>query len=238
MRLSFAGLSLLAAMAFGSGIAPCLASGGTAGGAAPAATVLSQHPGSGGIELPLPGGGTDAEPEEDAAPPDDPAKEDSVTKTAPPPPVMHDLSRLPEPARRMRVLIENAAKTGEIQALRPLLGKGATQTQLAISGQQGDPIAYLRSISGDPEGQEVLAILLDVLDAGFVDMDPGKPDETYVWPYFFSRPIDSLTAPQRVELLRIVTAGDFADMKANGGYNFFRVGITPDGQWKFFVAGD
>ena len=138
----------------------------------------------------------------------------------------------------MRELIEKAARTGDLEKLRPLLGKGPTQTQLAISGQEGDPIEYLHGLSGDPGGQEVLAILLDVLDAGFVDMDPGKPDETYVWPYFFTRPLDTLTAPQRVQLLRIVTAGDFADMKANGGYNFFRVGISPDGQWKFFVAGD
>ena len=39
-------------------------------------------------------------------------------------------------------------------------------------------------------------------------------------------------------MLRLVTAGDFADMLEFGGYNFYRVGITPDGQWKFFVAGD
>lgn len=138
----------------------------------------------------------------------------------------------------MRQLIEDAARTGDLDKLRPLLGSGANQTQLAISGDDGDPIAYLHSLSGDPGGQEILAILLDVLDAGFVDVDPGKPDETYIWPYFFVRPLDGLTAPQRVELLRIITAGDFADMKANGGYNFFRVGITPDGEWKFFVAGD
>jgi hypothetical protein len=35
-----------------------------------------------------------------------------------------------------------------------------------------------------------------------------------------------------------VTAGDFAEMEEGGNYNFYRVGITPDGQWKFFVAGD
>ena len=47
-----------------------------------------------------------------------------------------------------------------------------------------------------------------------------------------------LSPPEKVELLRIVTAGDFADMQEFGGYNFYRVGIAPDGQWKFFVAGD
>lgn len=168
----------------------------------------------------------------------DPAKEKSVTRTAPALPIVYDLSKLPEPVRRMRQMIEDAAKSGDIEKLRPLLGKGGDQTQLAISGAEGDPITYLKSLSGDDAGREVLAILLDVLDTGFVDMDPGTAEETYVWPYFFTTPLDTLTPPQQVELLRLVTAGDFSDMKSMGGYNFFRVGITPDGGWKFFVAGD
>jgi len=206
-------------------------------------------------DIPMPeaaGGNTGAaaESEEGISPPDealpddvpaiddDPSKEQSVTRQAPALPIIHDLSKLPEPARRMRELIVQAAKTGDIEKLRPLIGTGATETQLAISGNEGDPIDYLRSVSGDDEGQEILAILLDVLDAGFVDMDPGTPNETYVWPYFFTTPIDQLTAPQRVELFRIVTAGDYKDMKTFGGYNFYRVGITPDGKLQFFVAGD
>lgn len=246
MRSSLAGVLIVAAYSIGPGCVPSLASN-TASGLPLEVTAAISRPDvtPPATVLPLPEGGTARQPDvqEDSAPEsapaqDNPAEERNVTKTAPPPPVLYDLSSLPEPVRRMRELIVKAARTGDLEKLRPLLGKGPTQTQLAISGQEGDPIAYLHALSGDPGGQEILAILLDVLDAGFVDMNPGKPDETYVWPYFFSRPLDTLTAPQRVQLLRIVTAGDLADMKANGGYNFFRVGISPDGQWKFFVAGD
>ena len=35
----------------------------------------------------------------------------------------------------------------------------------------------------------------------------------YVWPYFFAVPLDRLTPRQRVELFKIVTAGDYEDMK-------------------------
>ena len=38
--------------------------------------------------------------------------------------------------------------------------------------------------------------------------------------------------------MRLVTAGDVASMQEFGSYNFYRVGITPDGQWKFFIGGD
>ena len=41
-----------------------------------------------------------------------------------------------------------------------------------------------------------------------------------------------------MELLRIITAGDLADMQEYGNYSFYRIGISPDGKWKFFTAGD
>lgn len=157
---------------------------------------------------------------------------------APDLPVMRDLSKLPEPVRQMRQKIEDAARSGDIEKLRPLLGKGNTATQLAISGHEGDPIDYLKSLSGDDAGREILAILLDVLDTGYVEMDQGTANETYVWPYFFARRLDKLTPAQTVELLRLVTAGDLDEMQSMGHYSFFRVGIAPDGTWSFFVAGD
>ncbi|MEH6725447.1 MAG: hypothetical protein V7703_04745, partial [Hyphomicrobiales bacterium] len=88
------------------------------------------------------------------------------------------------------------------------------------------------------EGQEILAILLEVLEAGYAQLDPGTESEIYVWPYFASVRLDTLTPQQRVELFTLVTAGDYEDMKAFGAYNFFRLGISPDGVWQFFIAGD
>jgi len=51
-------------------------------------------------------------------------------------------------------------------------------------------------------------------------------------------PIDKLTKPQLVELFQIMTAGDLEEMKEIGTYSFFRIGITPDGKWRFFITGD
>ena len=101
-----------------------------------------------------------------------------------------------------------------------------------------DPVSVLKGLSGDAEGVEILAILLDLFATGFVHTGAGTPDEVYVWPYFTEKTLSTLSPPEKVEMLRLVTAGDFADMLEFGGYNFYRVGITPDGQWKFFVAGD
>lgn len=152
--------------------------------------------------------------------------------------VIRDISKAPEPVRRMRELIVEAAASGDIQRLAPLLGKGMTETQVSLVESNESPVETLKGQSGDSDGNEVLAILLDVLATGFVHVGKGTPDEMYVWPYFAEKPLASLTPPEKVDLLRIVTAGDYADMQEFGSYNFYRVGITPDGQWKFFVTGE
>jgi hypothetical protein len=152
--------------------------------------------------------------------------------------LVRDLSELPEPVARMRELIIEAAATGDPEKLRALLGRGPSATRLSFGEIENDPIDYLRSISGDGEGLEILAILIDLLNAGFVRIDAGGPEESYIWPYFTAVPLESLTPPQRVELLRLVTAGDVEDMKTYGAYNFFRIGIAADGTWRFFLAGD
>lgn len=182
------------------------------------------------------------EPEDEASPPDEGegnvVGRPEIDPDAPLPEVEYDVSRLPEPVRRMRDLIIEATKTGDIDKLRPLIGTGDSATQLSLGGTDSDPIDFLKELSGDPEGQEILAILQEVITAGYIHLDAGKPNELYVWPYFFGVPLDKLTPPQRVELFKIVTAGDYEDMKAYGAYIFYRVGIMPDGHWSFFVAGD
>ncbi len=194
-------------------------------------------------EIPLPDepaiiDGDASQPGAEDQPPDVSEEPETMESDLPDPEILTDLNLLPAPARRMRELILEACASGDIEALRPLIGSGANITQLSLGGLEGDPVNFLREISGDGEGHEILAILEEVLEAGFVHMDEGTPHELYVWPYFFAYSLDKLDPRQRVELFRIVTAGDYEDMKLFGGYNFYRAGITPEGQWAFFVAGD
>lgn len=148
------------------------------------------------------------------------------------------LDELPAPVRQMRELIIEAARNADFEALRPLIGSGADRTQLSFGVVDGDPIDYLRSLSGDPEGYEILAILEEVMEAGYAIYDPGTANEIYVWPYFAATSLDTLTPMQRVELFKLITSGDYEDMRSFGAYIFYRAGITPDGRWRFFVAGD
>ncbi|THV25895.1 hypothetical protein FAA97_05935 [Peteryoungia ipomoeae] len=152
--------------------------------------------------------------------------------------VYYEIDKAPEPVQRIHRLILEAAKTGDIENLRPLFERGANATLVSSADDTDDPILALKAVSGDEDGVEVLAILMDLLSTGYIIQDEGTPEEAYVWPYFVGKAINSLTPVEKVELLRIVTAGDVAGMQELGNYNFFRVGITADGRWKFFLTGD
>ena len=152
------------------------------------------------------------------------------------PPIEYDLGKLPQPVARLREQIIAAAATGDPEKLRAVID-GSGNPQFGPDGS-GDPIGYLKLQSGDGEGREMLAILTEVLEAGYVHVDVGTPDEMYIWPYFARYPIDKMTPPQLVQLFKLVYAGDYEDMLPDGVYTYFRVGITPDGTWKYFTDDD
>ncbi|MEW9837596.1 hypothetical protein [Mesorhizobium marinum] len=196
-------------------------------------------PGTPAVPMPgqVPSPDSDTTPDDTGSLRDDVARP-GIDDDGPLPEIVYNLDRLPEPVRRMHRLLVEAAKSGDIEKLRPLLGTGSDAPQLSFGEFEGDPIEFLKAASGDPEGQEILAILEEVLAAGFVHLEAGTPNDIYVWPYFFGIPLDRLDAKQRVELFKIITAGDLEDMKQFGAYIFYRVGITPEGRWAFFVAGE
>ena len=105
-------------------------------------------------------------------------------------------------------------------------------------GDEKDPLAYWKANYPDSEGLEVLAILTEVLEAPLVHVDKGTPQDMYLWPYFARMQLKDLTPEQKVGLFRLVTGTDYRDMLEFGAYNFYRLGIAPDGTWHFFVTGD
>ena len=165
-------------------------------------------------------------------------KREKPVPASPPPPIQRDVTALPAPVRATREALMEAARSGDIEALRAYIVDGADGTMLSLAEIEGDSIEFLRQSSGDDEGFEILAILLEVLEAGYVHLDIGTDEELYVWPYFIAWPLESLSNENRVELFRLLTAGDVQDSEQFGSYIFYRVGIRPDGEWRFFVAGD
>lgn len=181
-----------------------------------------------GGSAPGPGGSTSAEP---------PAGAEAAAESPDLPTIHRGEADLPEPVRAMRLRLIDAARSGDLERLRALMAAQPEPPSVAY-GDPGDPIDYLKALSTDADGREILAILLEVLESGFARVQPGTPEELYVWPYFAQYPIEALTPSQLVELFTLLTATDYEDMKSYGAYTFFRVGIAPDGRWLFFLAGD
>jgi len=151
--------------------------------------------------------------------------------------ILRDESALPAPVRETRQKLIDVAKSGDIEQLRMLMQAQPKMPSVSY-GDPGDPIEYLKALSADADGREILAILLEVLQSGFLHVDEGTDGDHFLWPYFADYPLNALTPEQLVELFTLVTAADYEDMKSYGAYTFFRVGIAPDGSWLFFVAGD
>ncbi len=144
---------------------------------------------------------------------------------------------LPEPVARTRKLLMDIARTGDIEGLAAVI-EDNRRTPLFSFGGDEDPIAFWREVSGDGEGREVLAILLELLETPPALMREGSAEAFYAWPYFEALNLEELSPAQQVELFTLVTAGDYLDMLDFGGYIFYRVHISPDGTWEAFVAGD
>jgi len=149
--------------------------------------------------------------------------------------IITDLSRLPAPVARTRERLLAAAHSGDLQQLAALM---TDPMPIFSFTDDKDPVAFWKANYPDSDGVEVLSILTMILESGFVRVDEGTPQEMYVWPYFVRMSLASLTPQQKVELFRIVTGADYKDMMKLGVYAFYRLGISPDGTWQFFVTGD
>lgn len=183
-------------------------------------------------------GAAQSQPPAAGAPKAEAAPQDEPGKPAAKPDVFYDPGLLPDPVRAMRDKILEAALSGELDKLKIVIQTNEMPPAFSFGEEQTDPIEAVKSQSNDGEGREVMAILAEVLEAGYVHVDKGTPQEMYVWPYFAQYPINELTPSQTIELFKIVTSSEYSEMKEFGAYNFYRVGIGPDGVWHFFVAGD
>ena len=181
-----------------------------------------------------------SEPPAEAGPAVAPARPPPRIVIAPsgsPSDIISDLSRLPPPVARMRARILEAARSGDLTQVVTVMESNETMPVFS-RGTDKNPTTYWKGSYPDSDGIEILAIMIAVLEAPFVHVDWGTPQDMYVWPYFARTPLQTLTPAQKVELFRIVTGADYKEMRETGAYMFYRLGIGPDGTWHFFVAGD
>lgn len=153
------------------------------------------------------------------------------------PEIHTDLSVLPERVRAMRDRILEAARSGDLQELHPVVEMNELKPTISFGGES-DPIAYWKKVSSDGQGREIMAILSEILEMPFARTDTGTSNEMYVWPYLAVLSPKKLTPAQQVDLYRLISPKEAKTMEEFGSYIHYRLGLGRDGTWHFFVAGD
>lgn len=155
----------------------------------------------------------------------------------PSPEVSADLDTLPEAARATRQALIDAARSGDIEALRPII-EGQDAPPNFSFGNPEDGIDYLRDVSEDADGRQILGLLVDLLDQPFAYFPDGGTETYYTWPYLAQIDPSALTAQQIVDAYRLLDTAQIEELQAMGAWYYWRVVISETGAWTAFVAGD
>lgn len=161
----------------------------------------------------------------------------SLSRAFPKVRISDNLEELPPAVAKFYDALMKAARTGEVENLRPLFGPRASWPQLGFDDFD-DPITFLMDSSNDGYARETLAILLEIMQSDYAVLYEGTPQELYVWPYFAEVDLEKLTSPELVQMYKLVAYQDLEEMLMFGAYFFFRLGIDKDGNWQYFLAGD
>ena len=155
----------------------------------------------------------------------------------PVPEISADLSLLPQPVRATRDALIAAARTGDIEALRPIIAAQKHPPTVSYGGPD-DAVAYLKDTSEDDEGRQILGLLIDLLDQPFAYFPKSEGETYYIWPYLSQLDPTTLTPEQEVDAYRLLTAEQLQELRDLEAWYYWRVYISESGEWSAFVAGD
>ncbi|MGL5114831.1 MAG: hypothetical protein ACRC7G_07995 [Beijerinckiaceae bacterium] len=164
----------------------------------------------------------------------------------PAPVIIRDLEALPSAVRRMRALILDAMRSGEVESLRLPIETNevppsfARQKPRAAAGvaMATELLRIFSERSGDGRGRETMGQVINLLAVGAARVSAGRPQEMYVWPYFSTLDPRLLTPEQQVDVHRVLSAHALAEWREKGRYPGWRLGIGPDGTWHYLLGAE
>lgn len=144
--------------------------------------------------------------------------------------------KLPPHVADLRDVILTAAHSGNIEELKSAFDVSGSVPDLGIS-PRSDPIKTLKDRSADPSGRDTLAALVQILEMAPAALPLGNDIENnlvYVWPYISTCALDKLTPSEQVDLYRLVTPAEAAEMRAKKRWLWWQLAIAADGTWMLF----
>jgi hypothetical protein len=143
-----------------------------------------------------------------------------------------DQEGLPEEVASMRRAIAEAAIACDFATLEDLAGP-----DLVTSFGGGD---FLHLVELEESGNErPLAILVGLFDTPYASEDYEDLPRHYYWPSALVYDTwNEIPETDIAALLEVFTEEELDQIATFGSYAGWRIGITEDGDWRFFVAGD
>jgi hypothetical protein len=186
-------------------------------------------------------------PPADSGEPSPPTSAATVTSTVPAPtttipvaaecsatgmPMPPEQEGLPAPVADARRAIAAAAIACDYAALEELAGPDLN-TSFGGGGFANIPTWEQEAT------YPALRLLVELFGTPFATQDFEDLPRYYVWPSAFAYESWEEIPPADLEALRtIYTDEELAQIAGFGSYAGWRIGITEDGEWRFFVAGD
>jgi hypothetical protein len=136
-------------------------------------------------------------------------------------------SGLPEAVERKRQEVLAAAESGDHDAVAALADPDGFEYTFG-GPVEGGPAEYWRQLEEETDERPLEAL------AAVLKLPYTLSRGIYYWPFAFDKQADEITDYER-ELLQTIPGGSEV---GESGYLGWRAGITPGGDWIFFVAGD
>jgi hypothetical protein len=164
------------------------------------------------------------------------------TQSPKPPEISRDLETLPAPVRRMRSLLLEAFRSGDLQSLKqpietnempPSFTRNSARTVVKAPTMSNELIKLFAERSGDGQGRETMGQLTNAFAVGHARINAGTVQEIFVWPYFAVLDPRLLNAQQEVDVYRLHSAYALREWREKGRYPGWRIGIAPDGTWHY-----
>jgi hypothetical protein len=159
-----------------------------------------------------------------------------------PPEISRDLETLPVPVRRMRLLLLEAFRSGDLQNLKqpietnempPSFTRNSARPAVKAPTMANELIKLFAERSGDGQGRETMGQLTNAFAVGHARINAGSVQEMFVWPYFAVLDPRLLTPQQEVDVYRLHSAHALREWREKGRYPGWRIGIAPDGTWHY-----
>ncbi len=142
---------------------------------------------------------------------------------------------LPDTVETKRQAIYDAVLTRDYKTLA---AQASPNFHYSFGGEyEGGFEGYLR-LAETTEKESVFDIIPTLLQLPYAFKANQSSEGIYTWPSVFTKEPSEWTEEDLVMMRTFLTEEQIKSYREFGGYMYYRLGITEDGEWIFYLAGD